>query len=746
MVAQLKRLLASRFRLSTQLYVGIGGAVVLTLAASLVGWFSFDRVGRVQSQVNEGSVPELAAAFSVAEYSAILAAAAPNLTVSHEREEFDEVSADIDRNYTFFQEAVSALEQVRFDEVPGVSAEELLVVGSDTMTTEALVTHIIRQHAESLITNIELIRSETGKVFALIDRREVLQAELADVRGQLEDVLAPAIDDQLFYTLTGYRVIGDPPAARADHLSEDEVARYRTLSELQSDVNIATELLANAFTLSDDTFIEPLRERFEAATSRITRNLGTLEGSAEYDRANPLVARLVELGSGDDGVFNTFERELRIVARQEELLTENRNLSTSLIAEVNTLVGVSQEGAREATLASEDAILTGRWLLLAISALSIVGAVLIMWLFVGRVLLRRIQMLSDWMLRMAGGDLEARVEIGGRDEVTEMAAALEVFRRHALEVQRLNLVEQLAEELQGKNDELEEVLADLQKAQDQIVLREKLAALGELTAGVAHEIRNPLNFVNNFSESSQELVEELREALEEEDVVLGDEREYIEEIIGDLGSNAERINSHGQRAERIVRDMLAMGRGSEEWQVIDINSLVDQHAMLAYHSARALDQNFNLEINQEFDPEAGEIDAIPQDLGRVFLNMVSNACYATDEKRKAAAGNGGEPYSPTLWLTTQRKDDRMEVRIRDNGIGIPPDAVEKIFNPFFTTKPTDKGTGLGLALSSDIVRRHGGLIRVETEPGEFTEMIVDLPVERQEERDPAALAAHPGFE
>ena len=310
-----------------------------------------------------------------------------------------------------------------------------------------------------------------------------------------------------------------------------------------------------------------------------------------------------------------------------------------------------------------------------------------------------------------------------------MAAALEVFRRHALEVQRLNLVEKLAEELQSKNEELEKVLDDLRVAQDQIVMREKLASLGELTAGVAHEIKNPLNFVKNFSESSEELMEELVEVLDESPGALSEEqRELVDEICQDLTDNMGRILQHGNRADRIVHDMLMMGRGSGERQSIEINNLLDEHARLAYHSARATDADFNLTIETDFDPNVGQIEAVPQDLGRVFLNMVGNACYATDEKRRAIEADDGETFFPTLSLSTRRMDDRIEVSIRDNGNGIPPEVVDKIFNPFFTTKPTDKGTGLGLALSNDIVREHGGNIRVVSEPGEFTEMIVELPL------------------
>ena len=396
------------------------------------------------------------------------------------------------------------------------------------------------------------------------------------------------------------------------------------------------------------------------------------------------------------------------------------------------MVSEAHANAQEATLASTEATLTGRTLLLSISALSVVGAVLIAWVFVGRVLLRRLELLSDWMRRMAAGDLEAQVEIGGRDEVADMAAALEVFRQHALEVQRLNLVELLAEELKEKNAELESTVGELHRAQDQIVMREKLAALGELTAGVAHEIRNPLNFVKNFSEVSGELLVELREALEEDGNNMSEkQRGLVEDISSDLSGNLERIGQHTERANRIVHDMLMMGRGSSEWQPTNINSLVDEYARLAFHSARASDPDFQLDIRQDLDPDAGELEAIPQDLGRVFLNMVGNACYATDEKRRAAAetGSGAGDYSPTLLLSTKRTENHVVVRIRDNGNGMPPEVVEKIFNPFFTTKPTGQGTGLGLAISNDIVREHGGTIRVETEPGEFTEMIIELPLE-----------------
>ncbi|MCY3923256.1 MAG: ATP-binding protein, partial [Chloroflexi bacterium] len=703
MTAWIQRRLASRYRISTQLLLGIWGAVALTVAAGLVGWFSFNRVGDEQSRVNEGSVPELAAAFGVADYSSTLVAAAPRLTTAPTLEDVARVAISIDEAYGALEAQLAVLER-------GAADDERV--------------QRIRAHADSLIANIEAIEADMAYFFDLTERSAALRLELADLRFRLDSVVIPAIDDQFFYAMTGYRTLGEPPAPRNEHFSETEFSSYRRLAEMQADASIAEQLLASASILSEPALLEALRERFEAAARRIQRNLAALESDELRAEVAPVFDLLLNLGIGDETGFDLLATELELVARQRDLLASNQEITVDLISEVNSLVSAAESSVEEATGASTQAIFTGRVLLLAISAVSVTGAVLIAWLFVGRFISSRLQRLSDWMRRLAGGDLETTVELSGRDEIAEMAAALEVFRQHALEIQRLNLVEKLANELQSKNDQLETALGDLQRAQDQIVSQQKLAALGELTAGVAHEIKNPLNFVKNFSEVSEELIDELKEVLEEEaESISEDQREYIDEIAGDLTANLGRIRSHGDRANHIVHDMLMMGRGSGDRQATDINRLLDEHARLAYHSARATDTEFQLDLKQDMDPEVGELEVVPQDLGRVFLNMVSNACYATDEKRRSGADVDGERYFPTLWLATRRGAEHIEVRIKDNGMGMPDDIIDKIFNPFFTTKPTDQGTGLGLAISSDIVRQHGGNIRVESEPGEGTEMI-----------------------
>ena len=294
-------------------------------------------------------------------------------------------------------------------------------------------------------------------------------------------------------------------------------------------------------------------------------------------------------------------------------------------------------------------------------------------------------------------------------------------------MQRLNLVEKLAEELRGKNEQLEATLEELHHAQNQIVAREKLAGLGELTAGVAHEISNPLNFVNNYSEASGELLAELNEELEDGGHEFSEtQKELVGEFCEDLVGNIDRIRRHGERATRIVSDMLKMGGGTGERRLTDINHLLRDQVGVVIGGIDDGSPDLVLDVEWNLDPDAGRVEVVPQDIGRVFQNLVANARDATEERRRAD-GEGGT-YAPALLIATERFADRLEVRVRDNGTGIPPDVVDKIFNPFFTTKPTDQGTGLGLSLCNDILRGHGGNIRVETEAGSHTEMIVEIPI------------------
>ena len=281
----------------------------------------------------------------------------------------------------------------------------------------------------------------------------------------------------------------------------------------------------------------------------------------------------------------------------------------------------------------------------------------------------------------------------------------------------------LFDQVQARTKELAKSLDDLRTAQDRLVQTEKLASLGQLTAGIAHEIKNPLNFVNNFSALSIELVDELNQALKQASIA-DKIRAEVDELIGLLTNNLSKVVQHGKRADSIVKNMLLHSReGIGEHRPVEINAIIDESLNLAYHGARAEKQGFNITLERDYDPEAGLADIYPQEVTRVLLNLISNGFYAATQR--AAVGNG---FEPKLNAATRNLDDKVEIRIRDNGMGIPPDIREKIFNPFFTTKPAGEGTGLGLSMSHDIVvKQHGGTIEVLTEPGSFTEFIITLP-------------------
>jgi signal transduction histidine kinase len=283
----------------------------------------------------------------------------------------------------------------------------------------------------------------------------------------------------------------------------------------------------------------------------------------------------------------------------------------------------------------------------------------------------------------------------------------------------------LFDSVEARTRELAKSLEDLHTAQDRLVQTEKLASLGQLTAGIAHEIKNPLNFVNNFSAVSIELIDELRTALA--GVNLDNKlRAEISEISDMLKGNLDKVVQHGKRADSIVKNMLVHSRqGSGEHRPVDINAVVEESLNLAYHGARAEKQGFNITLEKSFDPAAGEVDLFPQEITRVLLNLISNGFYAATKRK--TEGNGAE-YEPTLAAATKNLGDTVEIRIRDNGTGIPPEVMGKMFNPFFTTKPAGEGTGLGLSLSYDIiVKQHAGSIEVDTRPGEFTEFRIVLP-------------------
>ncbi|MEP7228882.1 MAG: tetratricopeptide repeat protein [Ginsengibacter sp.] len=310
------------------------------------------------------------------------------------------------------------------------------------------------------------------------------------------------------------------------------------------------------------------------------------------------------------------------------------------------------------------------------------------------------------------------LEISHRAEKSRKEA--EAYRRRNVELADLNnLIGKQKEEVEAERKISEEALAELKATQAQLIQSEKMASLGELTAGIAHEIQNPLNFVNNFSEVNKELLNEM-----ENELNAGNNKEAIS-IAKDIIDNEEKINHHGKRADAIVKGMLQHSqKSSGQKELTDINTLCDEYLRLSYHGLKAKDTEFNAEIKTDFDTSIDKISIIPQDIGRVLLNLYNNAFYAVNEKKKTADEN----YKPTVSVQTKKLNNKIEIRVTDNGSGILQTIVDKIFQPFFTTKPTGQGTGLGLSLSYDIIKAHGGEIKVESKEGEGSEFIIQLPV------------------
>ena len=330
-----------------------------------------------------------------------------------------------------------------------------------------------------------------------------------------------------------------------------------------------------------------------------------------------------------------------------------------------------------------------------------------------------------------GGLIVVRRDAGQfSDDTVRLVEAFAIQSAHA--VRNAKLFEQQLR----REAELRAAHDQLKTAQASLIQSEKMASLGQLTAGIAHEIKNPLNFVNNFAELSRELLDELRETVQASADGAAPKNDGVEDLIATLDTNLSKIVEHGRRADGIVTSMLLHSRGgSGERRKSDLNALVEEALNLAFHGARAQDQSFNVALTRDLAPDLGPLDIVPQDITRVFLNLFGNAFYAVNKRRRAAADPA---YAPAVAVATRERGEELEIRVRDNGVGMPPTVRDQVFTPFFTTKPTGEGTGLGLSISYDIVvQEHGGAIAVDSREGEFTEFTIRLP------RNPPAVAAAP---
>jgi signal transduction histidine kinase len=433
----------------------------------------------------------------------------------------------------------------------------------------------------------------------------------------------------------------------------------------------------------------------------------------EVDTLTELARRAGEAYSGDDSTEGN------------ALLAQARSRILNIDDEIDKIVARVEQQAlagRDASVRQAERVVN----LAIIGGLVTLAVALGLTALVVRSITIPLRRLEGSMAAITRGHLDVQIPRASAHEIGAMTRALGMLRDSLIEREHLERERRRADaEIRRARDAAETALRELKAAQANLVQAEKMASLGQLTAGIAHEIKNPLNFVNNFSAVSAELIYELQEALRSADPD-GKLQADIAEITDTLRGNLDKIVQHGKRADAIVKNMLLHSRqGSGEHRPVDINDVVEESLNLAYHGARAEKQGFNITLERSFDPAAGEVDIFAQEITRALLNLISNGFYAAT-KRNAEADGGG--YEPTLAAATRNLGDRIEIRIRDNGTGISPEVKDKMFDPFFTTKPAGEGTGLGLSLSYDIiVKQHGGSIEVETEPGEFTEFRIILP-------------------
>jgi signal transduction histidine kinase len=556
--------------------------------------------------------------------------------------------------------------------------------------------------------------AETKQTVHVIDVKE----DPAYIEG--EPVLVAAV------SLGGFRTLVNVPMLKENELiGTIAIYRQEVRAFTEKQIELVTNFAAQAVIAIENT---RLLHELQARTGELAQSVGELRALGEVSQAvnstvdletvlTTIVAKATQLSSTEAGAIYVFDD-----AAQEFRLRATHGLDDVAVAEIRDRhIRIGETAIGEAALrrvpiqiadiqndpsTTLDIIVRAGFRALLIvpllSADQIVGALVV----------RR---------RQPGEFSKGTIEL------------LQTFgAQSVLAIQNAKLFESV----EARTRELGSSLDELRTAQDRLVQTEKLASLGQLTAGIAHEIKNPLNFVNNFSSVSVELIDELRQALAAAKL---DNKLQVEigEIADMLQGNLDKVVQHGKRADSIVKNMLLHSRqGSGEHRPMDINTIVEESLNLAYHGARAEKQGFNITLQRSFDPGAGEVDLFPQEITRVLLNLISNGFYAAT-KRKTE--ENGADYEPVLAAVTKDLGDRVEIRIRDNGTGIPPEVKERMFNPFFTTKPAGEGTGLGLSISHDIiVKQHRGSIEVDTQPGEFTEFKIILP------RSAASLAASGG--
>ena len=694
--------------LSFKLYGGLVLFVLFILTISIFSWRSLLEMVNIQDTLIKENIPELTLSASVVQQSEKLIKTAPLLISSSSKKELIQIKKEIKKENESLQKLIQDFEKSHFSKT---SLE-------------------VKARLKNMISNLMALEKTVFQKNQWIHQIQMISLQMTDLNRTIHKTLVIEIDNKTFDLALQSKAISTQNDLKLKQSIElNDILLYRQLLNLQSQTNISFSLLRETVNLLNADLIQPIQERFFASISACEKALKMLPD--QYAELKHDIQLLKQAGLRSQGIFALKKKILDIEKTQNEYLKQNKIIAEKLSETIKKIKENIQQESQNTTQFFEQSLRKNQFLFFIINGISLIGSLILAFFFIGP-LIRRLTYLSNKMKQMSKGQLKEEVQVQGADEVKDMAEALEIFRRHALEAQRVNLVEKLAEEVQKKNQTLEQTIKDLNTTRNQLVIQEKLASLGQLTSGIAHEIKNPLNFINNFSKLSKELIHELKEELNKEKTLTTESLSsnvqikketwtFIEELLTDIQSNMEKISSHGERANDIIKGMLEHSRGkSGRQELVDINKAMDTYSNLAFHSQRSLDSSFNAVFEKDYDKSLQPISAVPQDISRIILNIITNACDAFQEKP--------HHQNNVIQLKTRKEGDQAKIIIRDNGSGIPEHIKEKIFNPFFTTKATGQGTGLGLSLVHDIVTKHGGTLTVQSQEGEFTEFTVSLPI------------------
>ena len=698
-----------------RLFLSFAGISSFAILATVAGLVAFVVARRALDDMTATRLPETLGAMEMMRHGERLVATGPALLNAANADAILAVAATKNAQLLSLRRELAQL-KARDDESPMVREIEVSIESLATNLGEIETAAMRREEAASqrnaILRNAYSASQQFAKIWSI--RFEDLQKKVVELQR----------------ATAARQVDSGKNAATIDKLDETMQA-ILPLDQLQRRTSDSFQLLVGG----DETTDPDELARLKSASEKVMRDIDGLLSGVDLDISTalfPAIKLLHESALGPGGLFAVRENELRATAESRRMIAENARLSSRVSEAAEAFVAISRRQMEAAARGAVAVQNEGSAALAVIVGLSLVSSVLIVWLYVGRNIVSRLTGIGAGMASIAAGRRDVVIDTAGVDEIAAMGRTVEIFRQHAIErdallVERAGAAVRLEGLVEERTVELQRRYSELQAAQANLIQAEKMASLGQLTAGIAHEIKNPLNFVNNFAGLSVELLDELKAAAAPGIAALDeDARAEIDETVAMLTGNLAKIAEHGQRADNIVKSMLEHSRGvSGERRAVDLNQLIEEALNLAYHGARAQDASFNITLEGDFADKIAPIELTPQDITRVCLNLFSNGFYATTKRQREG---GDREFKPTLNVSTRDFGDAVEIRIRDNGTGIPAEIKDKLFQPFFTTKPTGEGTGLGLSISYDIVtQQHGGTITVDSQVGEFTEFTVRLP-------------------